>query len=240
MPASRRRKPFCWRPRIANAPSAGEQAGREQRNAEEQVEAECRAYDLGHIAGRRDDLGLDPEPDRGSPREGVPAGLREVLTGCDPQLGGLGLDDHRDQVRSEDDPEQQIAELGAPGDVGGEVARVDVGDGRDEGRAEEGPDATQPFGVSVERTPGRARHGRLSRQDVLDPAQSVAARGWRRELAGNRLREVDAVRLTDLGESRSLIPRLAALSCSLPARVRADGCGRRPRSPRARRMARGS
>ena len=41
------------------------------------------------------------------------------------------------RLAREDHPQQQVAEPRAAGDVGREVAGVDVGDGRDEGRAEE-------------------------------------------------------------------------------------------------------
>ena len=68
----------------------------------------------------------------------------QVPAGGDPELRRLGLDQHRHQVRGEDDPEQHVAELGAAGDVGGEVAGVDVRDRGDEGRAEEGPQAPDP------------------------------------------------------------------------------------------------
>ena len=243
MPASRRRKPFCWRPRIANAPSAGEQAGREQRDPEQQVEPERGADDLGDVAGRRHDLGLDPEPDRGSPGEGVPAGLGEVLAGRDPELGRLGLDHHRDQVRSEHDPEQQVAELGAAGDVGGEVARVDVGDGGDEGRAEERPDATEALGRGRRASAGPParrppRPGGRPRPRPVRCRSSAAG-----ELAGNRLRR-GRRRPPDRPRSRScslIPPARRAPSCSRPAR-RPSGWVRPPTSidHRARRMARGS
>ena len=48
---------------------AGEHPGREERDAEEQVEAERGADHLGDVGRHRDDLGLDPEADRGPARE---------------------------------------------------------------------------------------------------------------------------------------------------------------------------
>ena len=59
------------------------------------------------------------------------------LPGRDAQLGRERLDQHRHQVAGDDDPQQEIAELGAALNVGGEVAGVDVRDRGDERRAEE-------------------------------------------------------------------------------------------------------
>ena len=72
------------------------------------------------------------------------AQLRQVLAGGDAGLGRQVLHEHRHQVRGDDDPQQHVAVLGAARDVGREVARVDVGDGRDEGRAEQADDAAHP------------------------------------------------------------------------------------------------
>ncbi len=74
----------------------------------------------------------------------VAAQLRQVPVGDDPELGGEVLDQHRHQVRGEHDPEQQVAELRAALDVGGEVAGVDVGDRGDERRAEHRQRRPQP------------------------------------------------------------------------------------------------
>ena len=186
--ASSRRKPFCWsaedregarRRRSAPAGKSGMPKSRLRpsaaptTSATSQAIATISAWIQRPIEVRRE-------------KESA-ADLGEVLAGRDPELRRLGLDDHRDQVGREDDPEQQVAELGAAGDVGGEVARVDVGDGGDEGRAEEGPDARQAPWLSVERAPRRARDGGLARQDVLDSTEPVAARRRRRELARDRL-----------------------------------------------------
>ena len=69
------------------------------------------------------------------------ADLRQVPPRRDPELRRQRLDQHREQVRGDDHPDQPVAELRAAGDVGGEVARVDVRDAGDERRAEERQDA---------------------------------------------------------------------------------------------------
>ncbi len=71
---------------------------------------------------------------RGSAPGSSPAGCAPVAR---PELRRQALHQHRHEVGRDDHPEQQVAELGAGGDVGREVAGVDVGDGGDEGRAEE-------------------------------------------------------------------------------------------------------
>ena len=75
------------------------------------------------------------------------------------RLGELGLVDYL--------PYRGV-NLTAAGDVGGEVAGVDVGDRGDEGGAEERPDPAPPATVAVQRAPRRGRDRRLAREDVLD------------------------------------------------------------------------
>ena len=72
-----------------------------------------------------------------APGEVVAAQLGQVPAGGQAQLGRQGLDQHRQQVGHHDDPDQQVAEPGAGGEVGGEVAGVDVRDRGDEGGAEQ-------------------------------------------------------------------------------------------------------
>ena len=219
IPASSRRKPICCRARMREGAGAGDEPGGEERDAEEEVEAERGADHLGDVGSHRDDLGLQPEPDRGAAREALAAELGEVLAGRDAELGRLGLDHHRDQVGREDDPEQQVAELGAAGDVGGEVAGVDVGDGGDEGRAEEGPDPGEAARLAVERAPRRAGDGGLAGKDRLDRRRMLVGRrrvGGRRlhrpGSSGGRVRSGPGIGVpcgSWLGS-----PSLAAISCS--------------------------
>ena len=76
-------------------------------------------------------------PNETPAREVLAAQLGQAAPGRDADLGRQELDQHRHQVRDEDHPQQQVAELGAAGDVGGEVAGVDVGDRGHERRADE-------------------------------------------------------------------------------------------------------
>ena len=59
----------------------------------------------------------------------------------------------------------------------GEVARVDVRDRGDEGRAEERRQAAQPAPLARERTLGRAQDGGLSGERVLDARDEARGGG---------------------------------------------------------------
>ena len=126
---------------------SGDHTAGEQRNAEQQVQRDRAADHLGQVGGDGHQLGLHPHAARDRAWEVVAAQLRQVAPGGQAQLGGQRLDQHRQQVGGDDHPEQQVAVLGAGGEVGGEVARVDVGDGRDEGRTEQGEPA-QPTALT--------------------------------------------------------------------------------------------
>ena len=115
-----------------------DQAGGERRHAEQQVERDRGADELGEVGGDRDRLRLHPQAPGDRAREAVAAQLGQVAAGRDARLGRQVLHEHRHQVRGDDHPDEQVAVARAAGDVGGEVARVDVGDGGDEGGAEQG------------------------------------------------------------------------------------------------------
>ena len=165
--ASSRRKPRACSGEDREGDDARQHTGEEERDAEEQVEAERRADELGEVGRHGDRLGLDPETERDRAWKAVAAHLGQVLAGRDPELGAHRLDQHRHQVRGDDHPEQQVAELGAAGHVRREVAGVDVGDAGDERRPEEGPEAAHPAPLSRERLRCRAEHARLAGQDVF-------------------------------------------------------------------------
>ena len=95
-------------------------------------------------------------------REPFGAELGEVVARRDAELRAHRLDQHRHQVRDEDDPEQQVAVLRARGDVGREVARIDVRDRRDEGRAQERPQPAQAAPPLGQRAVRRLEHALLA------------------------------------------------------------------------------
>ena len=99
-------------------------------------------------------------------RERVAAGLGEVQPAGDAELGGERLDEHRHEAGGDDDPDQEVAELRAGGDVRREVAGVDVGDGGDEARAEEGPEGAKPAALAGERGLRGAEGRGLAGEDV--------------------------------------------------------------------------
>jgi len=146
----------------------GDQAGREQRYAEQEVERDRRAHELGEVGGDRHHLGLEPQPEGHRSGHRVAAQLGQVAFGGDPDLRRQVLHEHGDHVGPDDHPHEEIAVPGSRGDVGGEVARVDVGD-----RGDERPDR----GARASRARARARVRR-----------AVASRARTRRAAGGRRR----------------------------------------------------
>ena len=179
--ASRRRKPVACSARIAKAQQDRDHRAPPERDPEQQAEPERRAEHLGEVGRHRDHLGLEPEPEGDPAREVVAADLREVAAGRDPELRRERLHDHRHQVRGEHRPEQQIAVLRAGGDVGREVAGIEVGDRGDEGGPEERPERPRPGPVAVERLLCGLEGRRLTGQHPAD--QIAFARPPRGELS---------------------------------------------------------
>ena len=64
----------------------GHEPGREQGHAEEQVEGDGRAHELGQVRGDGDGLGLDPEPEADRPGHRVATQLRQVALRGDADL----------------------------------------------------------------------------------------------------------------------------------------------------------
>ena len=120
----------------------------------------------------------------------VAADLGEVVAGGDAELRAHRLDQHRHQVRGQDDPEQQVAVLGARGDVGGEVARVDVGDRGDERRAEERPQPAQAPAPLGQRALRRLQHLLLAGQRDGRQFGAHGGGGFTRTADADALREL--------------------------------------------------
>ena len=87
----------------------GDQARGEQRDAEQQVERDRGADELGEVGGDGDHLRLHPEPQvtgRGKRSRHSSGRLRPVAM---PDLGRQVLHEHRHQVRGDDHPDEQVA-----------------------------------------------------------------------------------------------------------------------------------
>ena len=165
MPRSSQRKPARSSARMAKTRTVETSAADQQRflgaeavggkqRAEEQIEADGRAQEFGEIGGDGCNLGGDPEAEGGGPGEVLAAVLRQGEAGDDAQLRSQILDEHRHDVRPQQHPEKAVAKLRAAQNVGGEVARVDIRDRSDEGRAEVGPHLSAAQ-VGKEAAPGR-------------------------------------------------------------------------------------
>ena len=111
------------------------------------MKGERAADDLGQVGRGRNDLRLDPKGDAGGLRHAVAEQGGQGLAGDEAELRGEVLDDHREDVRGHENPHEQVAVARAGRDVGRDVAGVDVGDGRDEGGAEERDELMALLGV---------------------------------------------------------------------------------------------
>ena len=85
-----------------------------------------------------------------------------LLARRDADLRREVLDQHRHQVRRDDHPQQQVAVLGAAGDVRREVAGVDVRDAGDERRAQQRQDRAQPAARAHALQRARRRKGEFA------------------------------------------------------------------------------
>jgi hypothetical protein len=144
---------------------AGDQAGRQQGHAEEQVQPQSGAHELGDVGGHRHGLGLQPQKDGRRRRVALAGEFRQVVVGDDAELGRQVLHEHGHEVGHGHDPQQQKAELGAAGHVGREVAGVDVGNRRNEGRPQHGQGGAQAA-TRQQRLERRDDHCRRRRQSV--------------------------------------------------------------------------
>jgi hypothetical protein len=108
-----------------------------QRHVEQQGKPDGTAEEFGEVGSHGGNLAHDPHPEHDRLRKMVAAHFRKVAAGDDAELSGERLEQHRDQVGEEYHPEQSVAVPGAGLDVGGEVPRVNIGDGGDDRRAGE-------------------------------------------------------------------------------------------------------
>ena len=79
----------------------------------------------------------------------VAAHLGQIAPGDDAELGRQRLEQHGDQIGEQHHPEQPVAVFGAGLDVGGEIARVHIGDRGDDRRPGEGEIARPAAGLAA-------------------------------------------------------------------------------------------
>ena len=95
--------------------------------------------------------------------------LGQALARDDAELGREVLDEPRHDVAEHDDPDEQVAVLGAGGHVARDVARVEVGDARDEGRPDQpGADAWRS-GVGARRVRASASAASFRHTETVAP-----------------------------------------------------------------------
>ena len=110
---------------------------------EQEIKADGRAQKLRQVGRDGDQLHQHPQAQDHPARKVLAALFGEIEAGRDTQLGRERLDQHGHQIAGEDDPQEQVAKLGAALDVRCEISRVDVRHGGDEGRPEERKDARE-------------------------------------------------------------------------------------------------
>jgi hypothetical protein len=115
---------------------ADDHAAEEQREVEQQLQGDRAAEHLGQVGGEGDQLRLRPERDAAAAPHPVPQQFGQGAARDDAELRGLVLHQCGHHVRHDEHPDQQVAVPCAAGEVGGDIAGIDVGDGGDEGRAE--------------------------------------------------------------------------------------------------------
>ncbi len=121
-----------------------EQRAADQRDAEQELQRDRGADDLGEIAGDDRRLAGQPQQEVHRRRIGGAAGLREVAVGDDAEPCRQRLQQDRHQIREQDDGEQRVAELRPAGEVGRPIAGVHVADGDEIARADEGEHPAPP------------------------------------------------------------------------------------------------
>ena len=145
----------------------------DERHVEQQRQADGAAEKLGEVGRHGGNLADPPHRQHHRTRKMVAAHFREVLAGDDAELGGQALEQHRDDVGEQHDPEQAVAVFRAGLDVGGEITRVHIGDRGDDRRAGKGQRGAQPAALARQhlargdqrpvgqrpRPPGRFCHG---------------------------------------------------------------------------------
>ena len=122
---------------------------------------------------------------RPTPGKRSAAVLREALAGDHAELGGEVLDHHGRAAGEDDDPHEGVAVLGTGRDVDAEVARVDVGDRREQGRHERAGRADRPAEAPLRRA---VVHARLLRHPLIHGRQHRASRRRDRQSPAPRSR----------------------------------------------------
>jgi len=109
-----------------------------ERNAEQEVEPDRRADDLGKIGRADRDLRHHPQRPRYRAWKSVAAGLRQVAAGRDPQPRAQRLQEDRHQVGEQRNGQQRVPELRSTRERGRPIARVHVADGDEIAGSEKG------------------------------------------------------------------------------------------------------
>ena len=144
----------------------GDQRAGQHRHADQQLQSQRAADDLGQVGGHGHQLGLRPQHQIHRAPVAVATDLGEVAPGGQAELGGEALHEHRCGVGQHHHPHQPVAEARPGRQVRRDVARVDVGDAGHERRPEQQRSGAYPPQPRARRAPPD-RTGRRS-GDVRD------------------------------------------------------------------------
>ena len=100
----------------------------EQGQPEEQFQGDGRAENFSKIAGGDGDFAENPQHERGAARVRLAAGLRQVASHGDAELGRKRLEQHGHEAAEQDHTQERVAELRAATQIRGPVPRVHVAD----------------------------------------------------------------------------------------------------------------
>ena len=139
----------------------------EQRNVQDQRKTDGAAEEFGEVGRHRRHFADDPQGVDDRLRKMLAAHLGEIAPGDDAELGRQRLEQHRDRIGHQHDPQQRVAVFRAGLDVGGEIAGVHIGDRGDHRRPGEQQRAEPPrlAGQNVaDPLDGPVRHSRVASQ----------------------------------------------------------------------------
>ncbi len=116
---------------------ADDDAAEQQGQVEKQVESDRSPDDLGEVGGDGDEFGLGPKRPSRARTQALAKQFGQGATADESEFGGLVLHQPGHEVRSDQYPDEKVAEPRTSREVGRDVTRVDIGDRSDEGGAEQ-------------------------------------------------------------------------------------------------------
>ena len=156
--------------------SPGDERTPAERNIEQQVQRDGASQQRPQVA--RDDGNLAQPPQRQHRRPPVvrTTGLRQIDAATNPEANRQRLQQHRNQVRRKQHPQQLIAEAGATFQVSCPIARVHVADAHQRRRAEKPQRAPAAWRAHVDSAFEVAHRDRATQQGAATSPDAWSTR----------------------------------------------------------------